>query len=583
MFSIYLHFSKLFLIILFVNSLIVESKITSIKEEQKTNLFLNSISSLIFPKPMNISYGEDDNIVYLEKNCKFEFSQIEPHHTFTILKEILSIYDKILNKYSYPNQECKIKIKLKIENLEMIKYKDDHKTDYESYSLTLDNNSSKHNNLNIQINSIYLNGLIYGLETLTQILNLNHKSKRFEIPNIPIAINDKPAFGYRGVMIDTSRHFISVDKIKELLNGMMYSKLNVLHWHLTDDEYFTFKSSTSSYSYSANDISELINFAFTRGITIIPEIDNPSHTRSWKDIDSSIVITIPEYGTLDPSKNATYNIVQNILKEAIEIFSPQKGDFFHLGGDEVLSSMWSSEEIKKFMKDKNLTSISQLENYYFNKVRDLLPENKNYIYWVSDQVSQIFDVYNRNKSVLMYWGLLSNLTSYLDKFDDLDKFNKFGNSANNKRKIILTPGDYLYLDCGSGNKYGNVTWCGDYKTWKTIYNFPIFQNYKNFEVLGSQVVLFGELADENSFIGKIFPRACSLAERLWVGEENKITDIKNFFLRLINQNKRLKSRKISTISFTTQLCENKPSECIEKIYNPEIHSIIKTIINSVIN
>jgi hexosaminidase len=126
----------------------------------------------------------------------------------------------------------------------------------------------------------------------------------------------------------------------------------------------------------------------------------------------------------------------------------------------------------------------------------------------------------------------------------------------------LTPGDYLYLDCGSGNKYGNTTWCGEYKTWKKIYEFPIFNDYKNFSILGSQVVLFGEIADDNSIVGKIFPRASSLSEILW---RNQDRNSKLFFLKLIHQNRRLKERDISTVSFTTLLCENEPQECLNKI------------------
>jgi hexosaminidase len=267
------------------------------------------------------------------------------------------------------------------------------------------------------------------------------------------------------------------------------------------------------------------------------------------------MITQPEYGTLNPAKEKTFEIVNNLITEILESFQPRGKNsnsiVMHLGGDEVLSSMWSGEDIKRFMKEKNFTSLPQLENYYFNKVRSMIDDQNTYIYWVNPDSEQIYDVYNKDKTVLMYWGFNDKLKSFLDRFDQ-----------NIKRNIIIASGEYLYLDCGSGNKYGNPTWCGDYKTWKTIYNFPIFENYKNFTVLGSQVVLFGELADENSILGKIFPRASSLAEILWSGKER---NIKDFFIRLIYQNKRMIRREIKTIAFTTQLCEENPEECLSNI------------------
>jgi hexosaminidase len=540
-----------------------------------------TLNDLLLPMPHNITMGSQT--VYLNRMCKFNFMMNGnlvngAHHNIDqnnfkddyLIEKIVSTYDKIINKNTLNNfsftrsfltdSSCEIRIELNLKNNLIMKYSDDYTIEYESYAIKMDLlnlDKPEKPDLNIRVESLYLNGLIRALETLSQILFFNNHNFRYELYNLPLEIYDKPLYKYRGVMIDTSRQFISLNKIREVLDGMMFSKLNVLHWHLTDDEYFGFetnayKSNTNDFVYSKEQIKNLIDYAFERGITIIPEIDNPSHTKSWKSLDPSIVISKPEYGTLDPSKNLTYKIVENIINETIELFSSGDNEYVHLGGDEVLSSMWEREDIKNFMKENNLKNISQLENFYFNKIRQILPKNKQYVYWITNQASEQFNVYDQSNSVLMYWGLFSSLEKHL---------NMFTNPEIN-RKLILTPGDYLYLDCGLGNKYGDDAWCGNYKTWKTVYNFPIFQNYKNFTVLGSQVVLFGELADENSIVGKIFPRACSLAERLW--SLSKL-DIKSFFVRLLNHNKRLRDRHISSISFTTLLCENEPNECLENI------------------
>ncbi len=200
--------------------------------------------------------------------------------------------------------------------------------------------------------------------------------------NLPINIHDEPDFVYRGVMIDTSRHFLKISRIKEIIDGMMYSKLNALHWHITDDEYFGFGSEylnnstdNSDYVYSKSQIEDLILYAYTRGITVIPELDNPSHTRSWKSIDDQIVLTKPEYGNLDPSKNKTYEMVLNVLNESLKTFSKDVNTYFHLGGDEVLSEMWKKPEIRIFMDENNISNVTELENYYFNRIRKNLPDN----------------------------------------------------------------------------------------------------------------------------------------------------------------------------------------------------------------
>lgn len=563
-----------------------------------------SVDELIFPTPNKIFFSNQTYI--FNKNCKIKllinstqnnnyletkklsfrllnktYSNFNKTYEFSYLNEIISMYEKVINRQFYSASKhdkkysnyCNIETNINIKNFEIKKFDSKYLAEYESYSLDLKIfpkknafssfliNQTVDSQINIYLESLFLNGLIRGLETLSQIIIYNQYDSRNEIYNLPISINDSPEYAYRGVMIDTSRHFLSIKKIKKIIDGMLHSKLNVLHWHITDDEYFGFGtnigvsySDSKKYLYCKKKIKEILEYAFIRGITIIPEIDNPSHTRSWKDLNNiqNLVITKSEYGTLDPSKNETYNLVHKLISEMSQTFSINSQSYIHLGGDEVLSEMWSSISIQEFMKENNLTNTPELENYYFNRVRSLLPSETNYIYWISNQAEKFYDVFDKTNSVMMYWGLLDKLKNYLDSFPKQDI----------NRTLIMTPADYVYLDCGSGNKYGDGTWCGDYKTWKTIFNIPIFKSYKNFRILGSQVVLFGELGDEQSVLGKIFPRACSLAERLWSKEK---IDIKAYFVKLIYHNRRLNSRGIPSFSFTTQLCENKPKECLDNI------------------
>ncbi len=124
------------------------------------------------------------------------------------------------------------------------------------------------------------------------------------------------------------------------------------------------------------------------------------------------------------------------------------------------------------------------------------------------------------------------------------------------------------MDCGLGDKYGDGTWCGEYKTWKYIYSIELFQNYKNFHVLGAQITLFGELADNFNIVGKIFPRALGLSKKLWNFDYSReINSYKNkeLFVKINILNKKFNDRGVGSISITCQLCENDLSLCIDNV------------------
>lgn len=580
------------------------------------------------------------------------------------------------------NGICNIEIELK--NIQMLKFSDffvDNYEKIESYNLKIDfnlyektnpkkeqssindNDIDNNNNkirrqrrndenliyLNVKISVEYLNGLLRALETLSQIINFNKIRQKYQIFSLPIEIFDKPSFPYRGIMIDTSRHFVSENKVLEILDGMLYSKLNILHWHLTDDEYFSINFEDKDeqddelqlseinkfFAYKKSQIKKILKYALIRGITIIPEIDHPAHTRSWQFNSKNpeikdILIANDEYGILNPSKNKTYKMINKIIEKTASLFKiyenssndSKHNGYIHLGGDEIQKSFWDRNDIKQFMKDKKIENITDLENYFFNRVFNNLQESlaaysidevsnikkseeikklidvnnsnihdsttnnflnknsiytKNFIYWVDESVERFYDIYFTEQSVFIYWGMHNNITSFMDSF--IKAYNerignnnyKLTNKDNNlRKKIIISSGDYLYMDCGFGNKYGDKTWCGDVKTWKKIYQISLMKKYQMFDILGAQITLFGELADDNSIIGKLFPRAFSIAEKLWNFDHTKNLDddkIKSLFVRINNMNKRFNIRNVGSLSITTQLCENESQLCLNKIKN----------------
>ena len=208
-------------------------------------------------------------------------------------------------------------------------------------------------------------GAIRGIETVLQLLDAD--SSGYFIPTINV--NDKPRFQWRGLMIDAARHFMPVEVIKRNLDGMAAVKLNVFHWHLSDDQGFrvectTFPKLTELGSdgdyYTQQQIKEIIKYADERGIRVMPEFDLPGHATSWLTAYPQYASMPGSYSiernwgifdpTFDPTKEKTYNFFDKFFKEMSSLFTDE---YIHIGGDENSGKQWDdSPEIQKFHESK---------------------------------------------------------------------------------------------------------------------------------------------------------------------------------------------------------------------------------------
>ena len=263
------------------------------------------------------------------------------------------------------------------------------RTRRESYMLHLNTtvrDNEPMDDLQIAINSPTFFGAIYGLQTLSQLITYSHG--HYYIPTLATIV-DEPKFAHRGLLLDTSRNYYSIDAIKRILDGMMYNKLNVFHWHITDTQSFPFVSERvpematyGAYSqeetYYMDEVQELSVYARSRGILLLPELDAPAHAaygfdwgpdkgigslttcqdKDWVRQVTNLLKYVsysvePPPGQLNPTNKEVYKVLGELYKDFVDSFGFQ-GDLplFHMGGDEVNFDCWAKDPgIRKWLED----------------------------------------------------------------------------------------------------------------------------------------------------------------------------------------------------------------------------------------
>jgi hexosaminidase len=243
----------------------------------------------------------------------------------------------------------------------------------ESYSIQVPSGTDNEQIVTLTATTTW--GALQGLETFSQLVHFQSSSvgkytqgqeTGYVINWTPMSIQDAPRYPWRGLLVDTARHYISMPMMEKIVDTMSAVKLNVLHWHIVDAESFPYVSEkypdlqqTSTYhpsaSYSKDAIAHLIDYARDRGVRILPEFDTPGHTASIGQTYPDLIADcydwlVEHYGddlrwpmfndvALDVTKDATKTFAKNIIDEMSQIF-PDK--FFHIGGDEVNQGCWNA-------------------------------------------------------------------------------------------------------------------------------------------------------------------------------------------------------------------------------------------------
>jgi hexosaminidase len=353
-------------------------------------------------------------------------------------------------------------------------------------------------------------GALRGLETFLQLVQITPDG--FAVP--AVTIKDQPRFPWRGLMIDVSRHFIPLDILKRNLDGMAAVKMNVLHWHLSDDQGFRVESKkfprltgmgSDGQYYTQPEVREFIAYAHDRGIRVVPEFDMPGHSRSWfigyPDLASGPGPYTLETGDpiMDPTRESTYKFLAKFIAEMSKLFPDA---YFHIGGDEVDGKQWNANpKIQEFIRAHGMKNNQDLQAYFNARLEKTLAKNhKIMVGW-----DEILRPDLPKAIVVQSWRGQASLAQAV----------KLGYSG------LLSYGYYLDLMWSASRHYEVDPMSGAAGT---------LTPEEKTRILGGESCQWAEWVTPENIDSHIWPRNAAIAERLWSPEN--VTDIPSMYARL---------------------------------------------------
>jgi hexosaminidase len=362
----------------------------------------------------------------------------------------------------------------------------------ESYTLEVTSSGAK-------LNAANPLGVLRGLQTFLQLVGITPSG--FAAP--AISIQDQPRFAWRGLMIDVSRHFIPLVVLKRNLDGMEAVKMNVFHWHLSENQGFRVESKkfpklqelgSDGLYYTQDEIRDLISYARDRGIRVVPEFDMPGHSTAW-------FVGYPELASgsgpysierkwgifdpaMDPTNENTYKFLDELIAEMANLFPDH---YFHIGGDEVNGKEWDANpKIQEFKKSHNLKSNDELQAYFSQRVQKIVTKHgKAVVGW-----DEVFIPGVPKDIVIQSWRGQQSLAA----------------AAQQGYHGILSNGYYLDLGWSAARHYAVDPMSGPAAS--------LTDDPKKL-ILGGESCMWSEYVDPENIDSRIWPRNAAIAERFW--------------------------------------------------------------------
>lgn len=379
-------------------------------------------------------------------------------------------------------------------------------------------------------------GLFYGMQTLLQLLTPSGTG--YSVASVEI--EDTPRFAYRGFMLDVSRHFFSKEFVKKQIDALAFYKINRLHLHLTDAagwrieirkyplltdfaawrtepnwkkwwnggrEYVRFdEPGASGGYYTQKDICEILEYARQHYMTVIPEIEMPSHSEE-------VLAAYPQLSCSgEPYKNSdfcvgneeTFAFLENVLTEVMELFP---SEYIHIGGDEAGKSAWKTcPKCQKRMKDENLANVDELQSYLIHRIEKFLnAHGRHLLGW--DEILQ--GGMAPNATVMSWRGEEGGIAA-----------------VTSGHRAVMTPGAYCYLDSYQDAPYSQPEAIGGYLPLKKVYSYdPVSVSLTTeqaklvYGVQGNLWVEYIPTPEQVEYM--MYPRILALAEVAWSAPERK--------------------------------------------------------------
>jgi hexosaminidase len=365
-------------------------------------------------------------------------------------------------------------------------------------------------------------GALRGLETLLQLLDSDENGYYFP----SVEIKDQPRFPWRGLMIDASRHFQPIDVLKRNIDGMAAVKMNVLHFHLCDNQGWRVESKTypklqqlasDGQYYTHEQIKEIIQYAADRGIRVMPEFDVPGHA-------TAMLVAYPEIGSapgpyemernagifnpvLDPTNEQTYVFLDKLFTEMASLFPDP---YFHIGGDENNGNDWKSNpKIQAFMAKNGMKTTMDLQTYFNNRIiKTIKKQNKKMMGWEEILTNEL------SKDAIIH--------SWLGK-------ESLFRAASKGYQTLLSNGYYIDLLLPASEHY-KADPLPPVEEWSEKEKQYLLTPEQQKLILGGEATMWAELVTPFTIDSRIWPRTAAIAERLW--SPGTVKDVDDMYRRL---------------------------------------------------
>jgi hexosaminidase len=385
-------------------------------------------------------------------------------------------------------------------------------------------------------------GILRGLQTILQLVTITPEG--FALP--AVTIDDAPRFPWRGLMIDAGRHFMPIDVLERNLDGMEAVKLNVFHWHLSEDQGFRAESrvypllqqkGSRGLFYTQQQMRHIVDYARERGIRVVPEFDMPCHTTSWfagyPDLASAPGPYQPQtkWGifdpALDPARESTFQFIDKFIGEMTALFPDA---YFHIGGDECNGKQWdASPEVQAFMKQHGMKDNAALQSYFTARVQKLVAAHHK----IMEGWDEVLQPDTPKDVVIQSWRGPRSLAV----------------AARQGNRGILSSGYYVDLNQSAESHYLTEPLSGDAAS---------LTPEEAARILGGEAAMWSEYVTPENIDSRIWPRTAAIAERLW--SPQNVRDVDSMYYRMAVESQRLQHYALQHESSTHMMLQRMSGE-----------------------